>query len=168
MVEEVFVLRPIGIVKHSYSDEYVRNAFQGVDGFIEVFHEYRIGLRGLEGFSHVIILAYLHKVKEEQKKVLVVKPRGLGRKLGLSIEDLPEVGVFATNSPHRPNPIAITIVKLKNVDLDKGVLYVENLDLYNETPVIDIKPYTLDKKVDCVEVPQWFRDLFLKAGKSAI
>lgn len=152
-------LKPIGVVRHNYSDDYVRNSLTGVDGVIEVFYEYRAGLRGLDGFSHIIILAYLHKVEEAKRKVLVVKPRGLGRRLGVPQDYLPDVGVFATDSPHRPNPIALSIVRLKGIDTDSGLLIVEGLDLFSGTPVLDIKPYTPERRVEGVRIPKWLEDL---------
>lgn len=165
MVLEQIVLKPIGVVKHSYSDEYVRNSVDGVDGFIEVFQEYRAGLKGLEGFSHIFVLAYLHKVSEDVRKVLIVKPRGLARRLGLSIDVLPEVGVFATDSPHRPNPIALTIARLRSIDVEKGLLFVEKIDLYDGTPVLDIKPYTPSRRVEDLSIPQWLVNLLKQAKR---
>lgn len=164
-VFEPIVLKPIGVIKHSYSDEYVRNSLDGVEGYIEIFQEFKHGLKGLEGFSHIIILAYLHKVIEEQRKTLIVKPRGLARKLSLPPEALPEVGVFATDSPHRPNPIALTIARLRYIDLDKGLLCVENLDLFNETPVLDLKPYTPWRRIEYIEIPQWLKNLVFMASQ---
>lgn len=149
-------LKPIGFVKHRYSDEEVKNSLSGVDAVIELLPEYSEGLKGLEGFSHIIIIAYLHKVSEEQRKVLQVKPRGLARRLGAPLDTLPTVGVFATCSPHRPNPIAITIAKL--VKTEKNKLYVENIDLYNQTPVLDIKPYTPNRCIEGATVPKWIQN----------
>jgi len=151
------VLRPIGFVVHQYSDEVVRNSAEGVDGVVELLPEYVDGLRGLEGFSHIIIVAYLHRVPEEGRKVLLVRPKGLARRLGLPLEELPEVGVFATDSPHRPNPIAVTVARLYKVS--GRYLYVGNLDLYSGTPVLDIKPYTSSRRVDNLSLPRWYSQL---------
>ena len=160
MFVEGIVLKPIGFVRHSYSDDYVRNSVRGVDGVVEILEEYRQGLHGLEGFSHVILLAYLHKVTEDQRKTLIVRPRGLARKLRIPENMLPEVGVFATDSPHRPNPIALTVARLIGVDVEKGVLYVDNIDLYSGTPVIDIKPYTPSRRVEDLRIPRWLQELY--------
>ncbi|RLG86307.1 MAG: tRNA (N6-threonylcarbamoyladenosine(37)-N6)-methyltransferase TrmO, partial [Thermoprotei archaeon] len=117
-------LVPIGVVRVRYSDEEVKDSWirGGVDGVIEVFPEFEAGLEGIDGFSHLILIAWLHKVNDEQRKVLKVRHRRLLR-FGIPYEDLPEVGVFCTDSPHRPNPIALTIVKL--VKREGRFLYVE-------------------------------------------
>lgn len=149
-------MRPIGMIHVEFDDEAVKSSLFGVEGEIEVFEEYEAGLEGIDGFSHLIIIAYLHKVTEEQKKVLKVKHRRLKR-FGLREEDLPEVGVFCSDSPHRPVPIAVTIVKL--VKREGRRLYVENLDLFDGTPVLDIKPYTPDRAVKELRVPEWYEEL---------
>ncbi|WP_048078511.1 tRNA (N6-threonylcarbamoyladenosine(37)-N6)-methyltransferase TrmO [Desulfurococcus mucosus] len=152
------VLKPIGYVRTSLRDEEIRSVFDrsSVRGYIEVLPEYSQGLRGLEGFSHVIIIAYLHKVPYEARSTLLVKPRRLV-KLGLKPEELPEVGVFATDSPHRPNPIALTIVELEKIEEDR--LYVRGLDLYDGTPVLDIKPYDKGRSIVGFRIPEWLRRL---------
>jgi len=154
-----FWLRPIGVIHTSFSDDEVRESLTGVSGVIEVYEEFAKGLKGIDGFSHIMIIAYLHKVPEDRREVLEVRPRRL-IKLGLSPEELPVVGVFCTDSPHRPNPIAITIVKL--VRRDGRFLYVEGLDLFNGTPVIDLRPYTPDRVVRDSTQPQWYLELINK------
>jgi tRNA-Thr(GGU) m(6)t(6)A37 methyltransferase TsaA len=156
-------LKPIGFVRHGYSDDFVRNSLMGVDAVIEVLPEYVDGLKGLEGFSHIIVVAYMHKAGEEHKGNLLVKPRGLARRLGISLDALPTVGVFATNSPHRPNPIAVTIAKLVRIEGDK--LFVENIDLFNGTPVLDIKPYTRDRCIEDARMPKWLEDLVNRTSR---
>lgn len=145
-------LRPIGVVRVSVSDEEVKEAPEGVEGTIEVFEEFAEGLEGIDGFSHLIIIAYLHKTGEAQRRVLKVRPRRL-RRLGVPPELLPEVGVFCTDSPHRPNPIALTIVELR--ERSGRFLRVRGLDLFDGTPVLDIKPYTPERRVDDIRLPPW-------------
>jgi tRNA (Thr-GGU) A37 N-methylase len=85
--------------------------------------------------------------------VLTVRPRRWV-KLGIGEHELPEIGVFASDSPHRPNPIAVTIVELLAVEGRR--LKVRGLDLYNGTPVLDIKPYTFSRRVNGIRVPDWY------------
>lgn len=157
-------LKPIGYVRTPYSDEEVKSSHHGVEGYIEVLEEYTDALRGLEGFSHIIVLAYMHRVPEDARRVLLVKPRRLLR-YGFSLEELPLVGVFATDSPHRPNPLALSILEVTKLEGNK--LHVKGLDLFDGTPVLDIKPYTPDRAIALSElkVPEWYRELYEKVKK---
>ncbi|MEM1611333.1 MAG: tRNA (N6-threonylcarbamoyladenosine(37)-N6)-methyltransferase TrmO [Sulfolobales archaeon] len=150
------VLRPIGFIRVGFSDDVVRESFEGVDGDIEILPEYEEGLAGIDGFSHLIIIAYLHKISAQDRVRLRVRPRKWIR-LGLSEDEVPEVGVFCTDSPFRPNPIALSIVRL--VGRSGRVLHVRGLDLFDGTPVLDIKPYTYSRRVDSIGVPGWYSDL---------
>jgi len=127
---------------------------RGVKAEIKIFDEYVDALEGLEGFSHIIVIYFLHKVTEEQKKTLKAKPRRMV-KYGLSLEELPLVGVFCLDSPHRPNPIGLTIVKL--IEKRDNVLEVDELDAYDGTPVLDIKPYTPDRCKTNLQLPEWYK-----------
>ncbi|MEM4536268.1 MAG: tRNA (N6-threonylcarbamoyladenosine(37)-N6)-methyltransferase TrmO [Nitrososphaerota archaeon] len=151
-----FTFNPIGVVRVDLEDELVKGSFEGVDGRLEIFEEYAEGLEGIYGFTHLIVIAYLHKVTGEQRSVLKVKHKRLVR-LGFNEKDLPEVGVFCTDSPHRPNPVALTIVQL--VKREENILYVKKLDLFDGTPIIDIKPYTLDRAVMDLGFPGWYIQL---------
>ncbi|MEM0026979.1 MAG: tRNA (N6-threonylcarbamoyladenosine(37)-N6)-methyltransferase TrmO [Ignisphaera sp.] len=157
LAEYTIILKPIGIIRHGYPDEFVSKSEKGVDAVIEILPDYVDGLKGLDEYSHIIVVAYLHKVREDQRKVLLVKQRGFARRFGAPLDNLPTVGVFASNSPHRPNPIAISIPRLIRIDGNK--IFVEGIDLYNDTPVIDIKPYTPDKHVDNFSIPKWMKDI---------
>ncbi|MEM3407655.1 MAG: tRNA (N6-threonylcarbamoyladenosine(37)-N6)-methyltransferase TrmO [Nitrososphaerota archaeon] len=151
---------PIGIIRTSANEEEIKNSYEGVEGIIEIFEEFSAGLEGIDGFSHLIIVFWMDKVSEENRKTLKVKHRRLLR-FGFKESELgPEVGVFCTDSPHRPNPIGITIVELIN---RKGrFLKVKGLDAFDGTPVIDIKPYTYDRRVENIKVPTWFKDILEK------
>jgi tRNA-Thr(GGU) m(6)t(6)A37 methyltransferase TsaA len=98
----------------------------GVEGTVEVYNEYIEGLKDLDGFSHIMLLYYFHQTSGYK---LSVKP----------FLDDTEHGLFATRAPRRPNPIGISVVKLNRVD--GGVLYIENVDILDGTPLLDIKPY---------------------------
>ena len=157
------VYRPIGYVRHGYEDDLVRKSWRGVEARIEILPDFMDGLKGLEGFSHIIVVAHLDRVDPRGYK-LVIRPKGF-LKVGIKEEELPEVGIFCTASPIRPNPIAITIMRLLRVE--KNVLYVDNCDLYNGTPVIDIKPFTPSRCPSNIKVPDWLVELREKALERA-
>lgn len=153
-------LNPIGFVKTELSDDEIKNKmFCGFEAEIEIFEKYSEGLEGIDDFSHLLVLFYLHKVTKEQRKLLKVRPRRLV-KFGLTLEELPLLGVFCLDSPHRPNPIGLSVVKLLG---RKGrILRVEGLDAFNETPVIDLKPYSPIRKVEKLKLPKWYEDTITK------
>jgi len=99
----------------------------GAAGRVELDPEFEPGLDGLDGFSHVTILAHLHRSPADTLRAHPPFADGL------------EVGVFATASPNRPNPIAQTVVRLDSIE--GTTLYVEGLDLLDGTPVLDLKPF---------------------------
>ncbi|WP_373483505.1 tRNA (N6-threonylcarbamoyladenosine(37)-N6)-methyltransferase TrmO [Acetobacterium sp.] len=122
---------------------------QGENIFIELEEAYREGLEGLDGFSHINVFWWFSEFdNEEARKVLSGhQPYKLA----------PEVmGVFATRSPLRPNPIALTPVSVLEIDYQKGVIRIPYIDANDGTPVLDIKPYTpsLDR-VENPKVPSW-------------
>ena len=149
-------LKPIGVIHTSASIEEVKMSYYGVEGYIEVYPEYVEGLDGIEEFSHIIVIAYLHLTTEEHRRVLKVRHRGLKR-FGIEVDDLPLVGVFCTDSPHRPNPIALSILELTG--RRDNILYVRGLDLYDGTPVLDIKAYTPERCIENVRTPWWYKVL---------
>jgi len=157
--EEGFIIRPIGIVRVSYEDEVVKTSLDGVRGVIEVYEEFSQGLEGIDGFSHLILVAYLNKVRGEGRSTLMVKPRRFIR-LGVGPALIPTVGVFCTDSPHRPNPIAITVVRLLKVEGRR--LRVDGLDLFDSTPLVDIKPYTRTRVEADLSIPRWYSELLEK------
>ena len=124
------VYSPIGIIYTPFKE--ISNmpvqtiAAKGIEGKIVIFPEYQEGLEDLEGFSHIILIYHFHKIKGYSLKV---KP----------FLDDEERGLFSTRAPKRPNPIGISIVKLKKIE--GNVIYIEDVDILNETPLLDIKPY---------------------------
>lgn len=102
-------------------------------------------LDGLEGFSHIIVLCRIHQITTTQ---LPLKVRPQGR------QELPLVGLFATRSPYRPNPIGKTTVRL--LECRDNLLRAEGLDATDGTPVMDIKPYRPGyDSVTNTKVPPW-------------
>lgn len=114
---------------------------------ITIFPEYHEALNGLNSFSHIIVLYWLHlNDSEEQRRILKVTPK---RHKGA-----PEVGVFASRSPVRPNPIGLSVCEL--LAIKEGTLTVREFDARDGTPIIDIKPYI--PRADCVpdaRGPRW-------------
>jgi tRNA-Thr(GGU) m(6)t(6)A37 methyltransferase TsaA len=108
----------------------------GHQGRVEIRPAYAEGLRDLDGFSHVYLIYHFHATDPPK---LVVRP---------FLQDV-ERGVFATRAPCRPNPIGISIVRLKS--RQGNVLYVDDLDVLDGTPLLDIKPYVarFDRIEDC-------------------
>jgi len=153
--------RPVGVVRTQASDDEIRERSQELEATIEVFPEFQEALDGLEGFSHIFVLSFLNRPKPEQVGVLKVRPRRLLRK-GFKLEELPLVGVFALDSPTRPNPIGLTLVRV--VCREGRKLVVLGLDCFDGTPVLDIKPYRDDHRVDQYELAEWYRTLRGKAG----
>jgi tRNA-Thr(GGU) m(6)t(6)A37 methyltransferase TsaA len=156
---------PIGYVKTEVEDEDIRKTSENVISKIIIKEEYAEGLQGLEGYSHLLVISYLNKLRNFEIGVLKVKPRRL-TKYGLKIEELPEVGVFAIDSPARPNPIGLSIAEI--IKIDKNVITLKGLDLFNETPVLDIKPYSYERVVKEFKVPDWYSELLKKTGSKII
>jgi len=89
----------------------------------------------------------------------MVRPKGL-RRISPDPNEVPLVGVFSTHSPDRPNPIGVTVVKLINRSGNR--LCVDGLDLFDGTPVIDIKPYAIERVEDGLRFPDWYNDMVSK------
>jgi len=123
-------IKPIGIIRTPYKDPKgipIQGKFKkGVRGTIRLFPKYQGGLKDIEGFSHIILIYHFDRSKEER---LMGKP---------FLEDI-EHGIFAIRSPHRPNHIGFSIVKLENVK--RGVITFSEVDILDGTPLLDIKPY---------------------------
>lgn len=123
-------IKPIGIINTPYNEPKgipIQGKFEkGVIGTIRLFPEYRAGLKDIEGFSHLILLYHFNRSKEEH---LTGKP---------FLEDI-DHGIFAIRSPHRPNHIGLSIVKIESV---KGAtITFSEVDILDGTPLWDIKPY---------------------------
>ena len=98
----------------------------GVEGTVEVFEQYAAGLVDLDGFSHIILLYQFHQSSGYDLSVVPF------------LDDKPH-GLFATRAPRRPNPVGLSIVRLNRVE--NGILHISNVDILDETPLLDIKPY---------------------------
>jgi tRNA-Thr(GGU) m(6)t(6)A37 methyltransferase TsaA len=123
-----FALKPIGTVRSPWRTR-GEIPVQGGPSAIEVLLEYEPALDGVERATHLVVLAFLH---EADRDVLSSRPRKLD-------PEAPPCGVFASRSPSRPNPLALSVVRL--LRRDGSTLQVDPLDLLDGTPVVDLKSY---------------------------
>jgi tRNA (adenine37-N6)-methyltransferase len=157
------VFRPIGMVHTSATIDEIRERIPGIKSVVEIFPEFEPALEGLDGFSHIFVLVYLNQLRPEQVGPLQVRPKALLRR-GLKLEDLPTVGVFALDSPTRPNPIGLSLVPL--LRREKNMLHVSDLDYFDSTPVLDIKPYGPNYRVEGYTLSEWRTKMVDKVTKS--
>jgi len=124
------IIHPIGIIHSPYKESKaipIQGTFKGdAEAWVELKQRYAAGLKDLDGFSHAIILYYFHRSQRED------------------IEDCPYLernkhGIFAIRSPHRPNHIGLSIVKIEKIESNR--MYFTEVDMLDQTPVLDIKPY---------------------------
>jgi len=124
------IYKPIGVVhspfKQPRGTPIQPSIIKGIKGEVEIFPEYIEGLQDINGFSHIILIYHFHLSK---KSSLKAKP----------FMDDKIHGIFAIRGPSRPNPIGISTVRL--IKVDSNILHVENLDIVDGTPLLDIKPY---------------------------
>ncbi len=121
---------PIGIIHSPFTQlsgmPIQPTSESSAEGKIEIYPKFSNGLKSLEGFSHIYLLYHLHKAAPAK---LRLKP---------FLDD--EIhGVFATRAPRRPNPIGLSLVNITRVD--ENFIFVENIDVLNGTPLLDLKPY---------------------------
>ena len=138
-------LQPIGAV-YSPVTERSDQDWGRVTSKIILEREFAGGLLGLEGFSHAIVLTYLHRASFDRDKHLRRRPRNL--------DAMPEAGIFAQRAKNRPNPIGVTTVEI--LDVGHDCLEVGGLDTIDGTPVLDIKPYFPHfDRIEAPRVPGW-------------
>ena len=153
-------LRPIGVVHTKGSDMEVKEKGD-LEGELVIYPEFEEALEGIDGYSHLFVIVYFDRLRAEQIGPLRVKPRGLVRR-GFTLEELPSLGVFALDSPTRPNPIGLTLVHF--LRREKNRLFVQGLDLFNDTPILDIKGYRQQYHADNFTLPDWFRKFADQSG----
>ena len=121
----------------------------GVKGTVEMFEDFHPGLKDLDGFSHIILLYHFHRSHSFNLQVVPFmdsEPRGL----------------FATRAPMRPNPIGLSVVQLNKIE--DGVLHIQNVDILDDTPLLDIKPYVPEFDAPVVVRTGWLE----KARKTVL
>jgi tRNA (adenine37-N6)-methyltransferase len=141
------VCKPIGIIHSPFrkaTDTPIQGVMaKGVEGSVEVFPEFASALQDLHGFERIWLVYWFDRVGPAQ---LVVKP----------FLDEHEHGVFATRSPCRPNPLGLSCVRLLGINGPR--LRISDLDILDQTPLLDIKPYV--PGFDCFEAKRvgWLQD----------
>jgi len=122
--------KPIGVIhspfKKPRGTPIQSSSAKGVNGTVEIFPEYMEGLQDVDGFSHIILIYHFHLSK---KSSLKAKP----------FMDDKIHGIFAIRGASRPNPIGISIVRLLRVE--GNILHIQDIDIVDGTPLLDIKPY---------------------------
>lgn len=137
-------LEPVAVVRNTIDDTSGRIWAQ-VRSELVFRPEFVPALDGLDGFSHVFVVTWLDQVTDDGRALLRIHPTGDAAS--------PEVGVFATRTAHRPNPLAISIVPLEGVS--RNIVKVVGLDVVNGTPVLDIKPYLSFYDSFDASMPKW-------------
>jgi tRNA-Thr(GGU) m(6)t(6)A37 methyltransferase TsaA len=131
--------KPIGIIYTPFKEPIgmpiQASGGMGVKGTIKIEPEFIPALKDLDGFSHIILIYFFHRSKSYTNEVI-------------PFLDNQHRGVFSTRAPRRPNNIGISVVKLTKIT--DGTLFIEDLDILDETPLLDIKPYV--PAVDSVTV----------------
>lgn len=117
--------------------------------FVEVEKQYAPALKSLDGFGHLVLTWWFSQCDSTTDRAVL--------QINSPYKGSPEVmGVFATRSPQRPNPIAITTVEVLSIDFENGRIYVPFIDAEDGTPILDIKPYTPSfDRVENPRVPVW-------------
>jgi tRNA-Thr(GGU) m(6)t(6)A37 methyltransferase TsaA len=139
-------LKPIGWIRTPYKEKAPRHGRENDPGIFRLVldPEYAGGLDHLGQFKYVYVIAYLHQ--SGKKYPLKVSPPWARGKV---------VGVFASRSPQRPNPIGLTIARIKKIRGNE--IFTTGLDLLDGTPLLDIKPYIKDADVKSKANNGWIR-----------
>ena len=156
-MEKRIYYTPIGIIHSSFKQLAgmpIQTAFsKNGEGTVELFPQFKQGLKDLEGFSHIMLIYHFHKSKGYD---LLCRP----------FLDSVKRGLFATRAPSRPNPIGLSIVRLH--EINDGVLSVSSLDVIDGTPLIDIKPHIPKFDSPKAVTVGWFEKAFRKKKPAII
>jgi tRNA (adenine37-N6)-methyltransferase len=129
-IRNPLVFIPVGIIHSPFTDiegmPIQPRGARGISGTVDIYSEYAQGLMDLEGFSHLFLIYVFHRCPSYQLTVI-------------PFLDISPRGVFATRAPRRPNAIGLSIVRLKEVN--GTTLSIEDVDILDGTPLLDIKPY---------------------------
>ncbi len=129
-------LAPIGVAHTPFGSPRQVESSEGTEGRLEIYSRYEEGLKDVEGFSHIFVIWLFHRSEGCELQCCPTR-------YGIP----PPRGLFATRSPYRVNPLALTVVKL--LGREGRFLRVQGVDMADGTPLLDIKPYTeRDRKAD--------------------
>ena len=122
--------KPIGVIKTPFKNlegmPIQPIGGKDISGSIEIFPKYQKGIKDLEGFSHIVLLYFLHKSSGYDMEVI-------------PFLDTVKRGLFSTRAPRRPNAIGLSVVRLTKIVA--GIIHIQNVDMLDGTPLLDIKPY---------------------------
>jgi tRNA (adenine37-N6)-methyltransferase len=142
---EPVTFSPIGVIRSPFTEvagmPIQTTGARGIAGSIEILPEYAAGLRDIDGFSHLILIYHLHRIRGFQ---LEVTP----------FLDTKTHGIFAVRSPRRPNAIGLSIVRL--IEVEGNVLRIEDIDILDGTPLLDLKPYVPAFDAHATDRTGWF------------
>jgi tRNA-Thr(GGU) m(6)t(6)A37 methyltransferase TsaA len=144
MKTDAVLLRPIAICRTETPDQNVAKSRRDMITTIQVFAPYRKGLLGIEDYSHLMVIFWMHRALDLP---LVTHPRG--------DTALEKVGAFALRGRNHPNSLGLAVVQLLSNDTNE--ISVKGLDAFDGTPVLDIKPYDDYDVVENPRVPEWFK-----------
>lgn len=113
----------------------------GIKGTVEVFEDFQAGLKDLDGFSHIILLYHFHRSDSFELQVI-------------PFMDSQSRGLFATRAPRRPNAIGLSVVQLDKIE--DNILHIQNVDILDGTPLLDIKPYVPEFDAQLKVRTGWF------------
>lgn len=143
-------IRPIGTVRNSIRKPR-RDGWEKISSRIILDPKLQEGLDGIEAYSHIFVLFWIDRLNPSMKGIKKVHPK--------SRMDLPLVGVFATRTQYRPNPIGLTLVRM--LGRKKNVIWVKGLDALDGTPVIDLKPISPRTEFPSrTRVPAWYHRIW--------
>jgi tRNA-Thr(GGU) m(6)t(6)A37 methyltransferase TsaA len=138
MSSKNITLNPIGMVKANNGNF-----------TLEISKKYRPALSGLDGFSHIQVFWWCDRSDSQENRNLTIVEKPYRKAPD-------KLGIFATRSPIRPNPIALTAVPVMNINHDEGIITIPYIDAENGSPVLDIKPYhPATERIKKVSVPGW-------------
>jgi tRNA-Thr(GGU) m(6)t(6)A37 methyltransferase TsaA len=137
------VLKPIGYVQADFGEEEIKKQHEATESTLIINPKLGSALDGIESYSHLIVIYYMHKVPSI--KELKIHPRRR--------KDIRKVGLFATRTLNRPNLIGVTVVKL--LERHYNIVKVQGLDAVDGTPILDIKPYIHSDIRENIGVPKW-------------